>query len=59
MGIMVKSSKTLQDAVSSVMQNHHLKPQEALVTMVSVWNVWIGPYYVVFAWHIKLVYFFK
>ncbi|XP_028272517.1 regulator of G-protein signaling 14 isoform X3 [Parambassis ranga] len=33
-GIMVKSSKTLQDAVSSVMQNHHLKPQEALVTMV-------------------------
>uniref|UniRef100_A0A8D2ZN73 Regulator of G protein signaling 14a n=1 Tax=Scophthalmus maximus TaxID=52904 RepID=A0A8D2ZN73_SCOMX len=33
-GIMVKSSKTLQDALSLVMQKHHLKPQEALVTMV-------------------------
>lgn len=35
-GIMVKSSKTLQDALSAVMQKHHLKPQEAMVTMVSV-----------------------
>lgn len=34
-GIMVKSSKTLQDALSLVMQKHHLKPHEALVTMVS------------------------
>ncbi|XP_008418370.1 regulator of G-protein signaling 14 isoform X2 [Poecilia reticulata] len=33
-GIMVKSSKTLQDALCSVMQKHHLKPQEAAVTMV-------------------------
>lgn len=34
-GIVVKSSKTLQDALSLVLQKHHLKPQEALVTMVS------------------------
>ncbi|XP_022045199.1 regulator of G-protein signaling 14 isoform X1 [Acanthochromis polyacanthus] len=33
-GIVVKSSKTLQDALSAVMQKHHLKPQEALITMV-------------------------
>ncbi|XP_019109324.2 regulator of G-protein signaling 14 isoform X2 [Larimichthys crocea] len=33
-GIMVKSSKTLQDALSAVLQKHHLKQQEALVTMV-------------------------
>lgn len=33
-GIMVKSSKTLQDALSVVLQKHHLKPQEAAVTMV-------------------------
>ncbi|XP_035804695.2 regulator of G-protein signaling 14 isoform X2 [Amphiprion ocellaris] len=33
-GIMVKSSKTLQDALSAVMQKHHLKPQEAVITMV-------------------------
>ncbi|XP_051275551.1 regulator of G-protein signaling 14 isoform X3 [Dicentrarchus labrax] len=33
-GIMVKSSKTLQDALSAVLQKHHLKLQEALVTMV-------------------------
>ncbi|KAI9538991.1 hypothetical protein NQZ68_009068 [Dissostichus eleginoides] len=33
-GIMVKSSKTLQEALSAVLQKHHLKPQEALVTMV-------------------------
>ncbi|XP_037635516.1 regulator of G-protein signaling 14-like isoform X2 [Sebastes umbrosus] len=33
-GIMVKSSKTLQDALSAVLQKHHLKPQEAVVTMV-------------------------
>ncbi|XP_038132831.1 regulator of G-protein signaling 14-like isoform X1 [Cyprinodon tularosa] len=32
--IMVKSSKTLQDALSAVLQKHHLKPQEAVVTMV-------------------------
>uniref|UniRef100_A0A3Q0S8S3 Regulator of G protein signaling 14a n=1 Tax=Amphilophus citrinellus TaxID=61819 RepID=A0A3Q0S8S3_AMPCI len=36
MGIMAKSSKTLQDALSVVLQKHHIKPQEALVTMVSV-----------------------
>uniref|UniRef100_A0A3Q0SHQ9 Regulator of G protein signaling 14a n=1 Tax=Amphilophus citrinellus TaxID=61819 RepID=A0A3Q0SHQ9_AMPCI len=34
MGIMAKSSKTLQDALSVVLQKHHIKPQEALVTMV-------------------------
>uniref|UniRef100_A0A3Q2PI66 Regulator of G protein signaling 14a n=1 Tax=Fundulus heteroclitus TaxID=8078 RepID=A0A3Q2PI66_FUNHE len=33
-GIMAKSSKTLQDALSTVLQKHHLKPQEAVVTMV-------------------------
>ncbi|XP_062250081.1 regulator of G-protein signaling 14-like isoform X4 [Platichthys flesus] len=33
-GIMAKSSKTLQEALSVVMQKHDLKPQEALVTMV-------------------------
>ncbi|KAM9795530.1 regulator of G-protein signaling 14-like [Neosynchiropus ocellatus] len=33
-GIMVKSSKTLQDALSTVLQKHHLKPQDAIVTMV-------------------------
>ncbi|XP_044061358.1 regulator of G-protein signaling 14 isoform X3 [Siniperca chuatsi] len=33
-GIMVKSSKTLQEALSAVLQKHHLKLQEALVTMV-------------------------
>ncbi|KAF7668451.1 hypothetical protein LDENG_00012040 [Lucifuga dentata] len=33
-GIMVKSSKTLQDALSMVLQKHHLKPQDAVVTIV-------------------------
>ncbi|KAM9357283.1 regulator of G-protein signaling 14 [Symphorus nematophorus] len=33
-GIMVKSSKTLQDALSAVLQKHQLKQQETLVTMV-------------------------
>ncbi|XP_005921202.1 regulator of G-protein signaling 14 isoform X1 [Haplochromis burtoni] len=33
-GIMVKSSKTLQEALSVVLQKHNIKPQEALVTMV-------------------------
>ncbi|XP_040029445.2 regulator of G-protein signaling 14 isoform X1 [Gasterosteus aculeatus] len=33
-GIMVKSSKTLQDALTAVLQKHHLKPQDAVVTMV-------------------------
>ncbi|XP_037833426.1 regulator of G-protein signaling 14 isoform X2 [Kryptolebias marmoratus] len=33
-GIMAKSSKTLLDALAVVMQKHHLKPQEVLVTMV-------------------------
>ncbi|XP_068570749.1 regulator of G-protein signaling 14 isoform X2 [Cebidichthys violaceus] len=33
-GIMVKSSKTLQDALSAVLHKHHVKLQEALVTMV-------------------------
>ncbi|XP_054890706.1 regulator of G-protein signaling 14 isoform X2 [Poeciliopsis prolifica] len=33
-GIMAKSSKTLQDALCSVMQKYHLKPQETAVTMV-------------------------
>lgn len=33
-GIMVKSSKTLQDALSAVLQKHHLKQQEVVVTMV-------------------------
>ncbi|KAM6953205.1 regulator of G-protein signaling 14-like [Aplochiton taeniatus] len=33
MGIKVKSSKTLQDALSLVLQKHQLKPQDVLVTM--------------------------
>ncbi|XP_061581147.1 regulator of G-protein signaling 14 isoform X2 [Cololabis saira] len=33
-GIVAKSSKTLQDALSAVLQKHHLKPQEVTVTMV-------------------------
>ncbi|XP_056295995.1 regulator of G-protein signaling 14 isoform X2 [Pseudoliparis swirei] len=33
-GIMVKSSKTLHDALTAVLQKHHLKPQDAVVTMV-------------------------
>uniref|UniRef100_UPI0037E71A99 regulator of G-protein signaling 14-like isoform X2 n=1 Tax=Semicossyphus pulcher TaxID=241346 RepID=UPI0037E71A99 len=33
-GIVVKSSKTLQEALSSVLQKHHLKPQEVLITLV-------------------------
>ncbi|XP_026213415.1 regulator of G-protein signaling 14 isoform X2 [Anabas testudineus] len=33
-GIVAKSSKTLQDALSVVMQKHHLKPQDVVVTMV-------------------------
>ncbi|KAL6117718.1 rgs14 [Pungitius sinensis] len=33
-GIVVKSSKTLQDALTAVLQKHQLKPQEAVVTMV-------------------------
>ncbi|CAL8355192.1 unnamed protein product [Merluccius merluccius] len=32
-GIMVKSSKTLQEALSVVLQKHQLKPQDTLVTM--------------------------
>lgn len=35
-GIMAKSSKTLQDALSAVLQKHNLKPQDASVTIVSV-----------------------
>nr|XP_061786495.1 regulator of G-protein signaling 14-like isoform X2 [Nerophis lumbriciformis] len=33
-GIMAKSSKTLQDALSTVLQKHSLKPHEAHVTIV-------------------------
>ncbi|XP_068182206.1 regulator of G-protein signaling 14 isoform X2 [Antennarius striatus] len=33
-GIMVKSSKTLQDALTSVLQRHHLKQQDVSVTIV-------------------------
>ncbi|XP_037531798.1 regulator of G-protein signaling 14 [Nematolebias whitei] len=33
-GIKVKSSKTLQEALSVVMQKHQLRPQETVVTMV-------------------------
>ncbi|XP_047675772.1 regulator of G-protein signaling 14a isoform X2 [Tachysurus fulvidraco] len=32
-GIMAKSSKTLGDAVSSVLQKHELRPQDAVITM--------------------------
>ncbi|KAJ8281582.1 hypothetical protein COCON_G00041010 [Conger conger] len=33
MGIMVKSSKTLIHALSSVLQKHHLRPNDVIVTM--------------------------
>lgn len=33
-GIMAKSSKTLQDALSAVLQKHHLKLQDVQLTMV-------------------------
>lgn len=36
MGIMAKSNKTLQDAISAVLQKHNLKPQDAFVTIVSL-----------------------
>ncbi len=35
-GIVAKSSKTLQDALSAQLQKHNLRQQEALITMVSV-----------------------
>lgn len=41
-GIVAKSSKTLQDALSVVMQKYHLKPQEVSVTMVSVGCIPVG-----------------
>lgn len=34
MGIVVKSSKTLLDALSSVLQKHGLRPQDVVVTTV-------------------------
>ena len=34
-GIVVKSSKTLQEAISSVLQKHQLRHQDVTVTMVS------------------------
>ncbi|KAM7389680.1 hypothetical protein PAMP_023643 [Pampus punctatissimus] len=33
-GIVAKSSKTLQDALSATLQKHQLKPQETMITMV-------------------------
>lgn len=33
---MAKSNKTLQDAISAVLQKHNLKPQDAFVTIVSL-----------------------
>lgn len=35
-GIMAKSSKTLQDALSAVLQKHSLRPQDASVNDVSL-----------------------
>lgn len=35
-GIMAKSNKTVQDAISAVLQKHNLKPQDAFVTIVSL-----------------------
>lgn len=35
-GIMAKSNKTVQEALSAVLQKHNLKPQDALVTIVSL-----------------------
>lgn len=33
---MAKSNKTVQEALSAVLQKHNLKPQDALVTIVSL-----------------------
>lgn len=35
-GIVAKSSKTLQDALSAVLLKHSLKPQDASVNVVSL-----------------------
>lgn len=35
-GILAKSSKTLADAVLSVLQKHQLRPQDAVITVVSI-----------------------
>lgn len=35
-GIMAKSSKLLQDALSAVLQKHHLKQEDVLITIVSM-----------------------
>lgn len=37
-GIMVKSSKTLQDALSAILQKHQLASHQARVTMVGVYG---------------------
>lgn len=35
-GIMAKSNKTVQEAISAVLQKHNLKPQDAFITIVSL-----------------------
>lgn len=35
-GIMAKSNKTVQEALSAVLQKHNLKPQDGLITIVSL-----------------------
>lgn len=37
-GIMAKSSKLLQDALSAVLQKHQLKQEDVVVTIVSVFK---------------------
>lgn len=36
-GIVAKSSKTVQEAISAVLQKHNLKPQDASVNIVSLY----------------------
>lgn len=43
-GIVAKSSKTLGDSVSSVLQKHQLQPQDAVITVVCIVKVKILPY---------------
>ena len=38
MTIVAKSNKTLQDALSTILQKYNLRPHEAIVTMVSTAN---------------------
>lgn len=47
--IIVKSSKTLRDALANLLQKHNLQPQDAIITMVRdcayvSCNAWFPPH---------------